>query len=170
MDLLESLNRQPDKYGEASAWNFEKAHSIQHKVLDIVLWSNSENTTRLAVKAPHMPILSLLSLWPTLKTSRTFSFASCAEQLFCSTTSALCLNCKAVPMAKTTSLVMLLRSLIEISILPVRQAYATLRNAQPQCYENLNIGKTYPGYPCKSLCVVDIPTYPFICMVHPVIS
>ena len=35
----------PDKCGEESGWNFEKAHSILHKVpgREIVMWSNSDN-------------------------------------------------------------------------------------------------------------------------------
>ena len=46
VDLLESLKRYlPDKCGEASAWNFEKAHSILHKVREIVLWGNTDNTS-----------------------------------------------------------------------------------------------------------------------------
>ncbi len=35
----------PDKTGEKANWNFEKAHSILHKVSDIVLWENSDNTS-----------------------------------------------------------------------------------------------------------------------------
>ena len=30
----------PDKTGEKAKWNFEKAHSILHKVREIVLWGN----------------------------------------------------------------------------------------------------------------------------------
>ncbi len=38
VDLLESLKRYlSDKCGEASTWNFEKAHSILYMVLEIVL-------------------------------------------------------------------------------------------------------------------------------------
>ena len=35
----------PDKTGEKAKWNFEKAHSILHKVREIVLWGNSDNTS-----------------------------------------------------------------------------------------------------------------------------
>jgi hypothetical protein len=35
----------PDKTGEKAKWNFEKAHSILHKVSEIVLWGNSDNTS-----------------------------------------------------------------------------------------------------------------------------
>ena len=31
--------------GEKGKWSFEKAHSILHKVSDIVLWGNSDNTS-----------------------------------------------------------------------------------------------------------------------------
>ena len=33
----------PDKTGEKGKWNFEKAHSILHKVREIILWGNSDN-------------------------------------------------------------------------------------------------------------------------------
>ena len=46
VDLLEVLKKNlPDKSGEESGWNFEKAHSILHKVREIVLWGNSDNTS-----------------------------------------------------------------------------------------------------------------------------
>jgi hypothetical protein len=35
----------PDKTGETGKWNFEKAHSILHKVREISLWGNSDNTS-----------------------------------------------------------------------------------------------------------------------------
>ncbi len=43
LDLLEF--NLPDKSGEKGKWNFEKAHSILHKVREIILWGNSDNTT-----------------------------------------------------------------------------------------------------------------------------
>ena len=44
VDLLDLLQRNlPDKTGEKARWNFEKAHSILHKVREIVLWGNSDN-------------------------------------------------------------------------------------------------------------------------------
>jgi hypothetical protein len=44
VDLLDILQRYlPDKTGEKAKWNFEKAHSILHKVCEIVLWGNSDN-------------------------------------------------------------------------------------------------------------------------------
>ena len=45
IDLLDLLQKNlPDKTGEKNKWNFEKAHSILHKVREIVLWGNSDNT------------------------------------------------------------------------------------------------------------------------------
>ena len=42
--LLDLLQRNlPDKTGEKGKWNFEKAHSILHKVREIILWGNSDN-------------------------------------------------------------------------------------------------------------------------------
>ena len=39
VELLELLKRNmPEKTGEESGWNFEKAHSILHKVREIVLF------------------------------------------------------------------------------------------------------------------------------------
>jgi hypothetical protein len=44
IDLLDLLQKNlPDKTGEKGRWNFEKAHSILHKVREIVLWGNSDN-------------------------------------------------------------------------------------------------------------------------------
>ena len=46
VDLLDLLKRNlPDKTGEKARWNFEKAHSILHKVREIVLWGNTDNTS-----------------------------------------------------------------------------------------------------------------------------
>jgi hypothetical protein len=36
MDLLQ--RNLPDKTGEKGKWNFKKAHSILHKVREIILW------------------------------------------------------------------------------------------------------------------------------------
>jgi hypothetical protein len=44
--LLDILQKNlPEKTGEKGKWNFEKAHSILHKVREIVLWGNSDNTS-----------------------------------------------------------------------------------------------------------------------------
>ena len=46
VDLLDLLQKNlPDKTGEKAIWNFEKAHSVLHKVREIVLWGNSDNTS-----------------------------------------------------------------------------------------------------------------------------
>ena len=51
VELLDLLQKNlPDK-GEKSKWNFEKAHSILHKVREILLWGNSDNTS---CQAPAM--------------------------------------------------------------------------------------------------------------------
>ncbi len=45
VDLLDLLQKNlPDKTGEKAKWNLQKAHSILHKVREIVLWGNSDNT------------------------------------------------------------------------------------------------------------------------------
>jgi hypothetical protein len=46
VDLLDMLQEHlPDKTGEKGKWNFVKAHSILHKVREIVLWGNLDNTS-----------------------------------------------------------------------------------------------------------------------------
>jgi hypothetical protein len=46
VELLDLLKcNLPYKSGEKGKWNFEKAHSILHKVREIILWGNSYNTT-----------------------------------------------------------------------------------------------------------------------------
>ena len=46
VDLLDLLQKNlPDKTGENAKWNFDKAHSILHKVCEIVLWGNSDNNS-----------------------------------------------------------------------------------------------------------------------------
>ncbi len=47
---IQTLNL-PDKTGEKAKWNFEEAHSILHKVSEIVLWGNTNNTS---CKAPEV--------------------------------------------------------------------------------------------------------------------
>jgi hypothetical protein len=45
VDLLDLLKKNlPDKTGKKARWSFEKAHSILHKVREIVLWGNTDNT------------------------------------------------------------------------------------------------------------------------------
>jgi hypothetical protein len=39
VELLDVLKEYlPDKCGEKNQWNFEKAHSILHKVRDLMMW------------------------------------------------------------------------------------------------------------------------------------
>ena len=56
--LLELLKKNlPDKCGEESGWNFEKAHSILHKVREIVLWGNSDNTSCQGAEHAHIELI-----------------------------------------------------------------------------------------------------------------
>ena len=58
VDLLDMLQEYlPDKTGEKGKWNFEKAHSILHKVREIVLWGNSDNTS---CQAPEVRTSNIL--------------------------------------------------------------------------------------------------------------
>jgi len=58
VDLLELLKKNlPDKCGEESGWNFEKAHSILHKVREIVLWGNSDNTSCQGAEHAHIELI-----------------------------------------------------------------------------------------------------------------
>ena len=58
VDLLDILQENlPDKTGEKRKWNFEKAHSILHKVREIMLWGNSDNTS---CQAPEVMFLYIL--------------------------------------------------------------------------------------------------------------
>ncbi len=43
LDLLQ--RNLPDKTGEKGKWYFEKAHSILHKVREIILWGNSDSAS-----------------------------------------------------------------------------------------------------------------------------
>ena len=59
LDLLQQ--NLPDKTGEKGKWNFEKAHSILHKVREIILWGNSDNTS---CQAPEVcDILSCTAIY-----------------------------------------------------------------------------------------------------------
>ncbi len=55
VELLDLLHKNlPEKTWEKAGWNFEKAHSILHKVREIVLWGNSDNTS---CQAPEVSTL-----------------------------------------------------------------------------------------------------------------
>ena len=58
VDLLDILQENlPDKTSEKGKWNFEKAHSILHKVQEVMLWGNSDNTS---CQAPEVMFLYVL--------------------------------------------------------------------------------------------------------------
>ncbi len=45
VDLLDLLRENlPDKTGEKAGWSSERARSILHKVREILLWGNTDNT------------------------------------------------------------------------------------------------------------------------------
>ncbi len=75
VDLLDLLQKNlPEKTGENAAWNFEKAHSILHKVHDIVLWGNSKNTL---CQAPEVGLG-----WRPPKTSSPFLMINLDDKVF----------------------------------------------------------------------------------------
>ena len=56
--LLDALNEHlPDRVGGAHGWNFEKAHSILHKVREIIMWGWSENTSCQGPEHAHIELL-----------------------------------------------------------------------------------------------------------------
>jgi len=58
VELLEVLKEHlPDKSGEKSQWNFEKAHSVLHKVRDLMMWGWSELTSCQGPEHAHIDIL-----------------------------------------------------------------------------------------------------------------
>jgi hypothetical protein len=58
VSLLELLKTHlPDRVGGAKGWNFEKAHSILHKVREIVMWGWSENTSCQGPEHAHIDII-----------------------------------------------------------------------------------------------------------------
>ena len=60
--LLDLLKRKlPDKCGEKSGWNFEKAHSILHKVREIVMWGNSDNTSCQSAEHAHIDLIKAVA-------------------------------------------------------------------------------------------------------------
>ncbi len=63
VSLLELLKSHlPDRVGGAQGgWNFEKAHSIQHKVREIVMWSWSENTSCQGPEHAHIDIIKSMA-------------------------------------------------------------------------------------------------------------
>jgi hypothetical protein len=58
ISLLELLKTHfPDRVGGAQGWNFEKAHSILHKVRAIIMWGWSENTSCQGPEHVHIDII-----------------------------------------------------------------------------------------------------------------
>ncbi len=58
VSLLELLKAHLlDRFGGAQGWNFEKAHSILHKVREIVMWGWSENTSCQGPEHAHIDII-----------------------------------------------------------------------------------------------------------------
>ena len=57
VELLDLSNwNLPDKCGEKGRWNFYKAHSILHKVCEIIMWGNSINTSYQSAEHAHRDI------------------------------------------------------------------------------------------------------------------
>jgi hypothetical protein len=56
--LLQTLKTHlPDRVGGANGWNFEKAHSILHKVREIVMWGWAENTSCQGPEHAHIELI-----------------------------------------------------------------------------------------------------------------
>ena len=56
--LLEALKEcLPDRIGGAKGWCFEKAHSILHKVREIIMWGWSENTSCQGPAHAHIDLI-----------------------------------------------------------------------------------------------------------------
>jgi len=55
LDLLKS--NLPDKCGEKGGWNFDKTHSILHKVREIIMWGNSDNTSCQSAEHAHIDLI-----------------------------------------------------------------------------------------------------------------
>jgi hypothetical protein len=62
----------PDKTSEKNKWNFEKAHSILHKIREIILWVNSDNTS---CQAPEV-CTTMVNLYAELQRLNRFNFFS----------------------------------------------------------------------------------------------
>ena len=58
VELLDLLKRNlSDKCGEKGRWNFDKAHSILHKVREIIMWGNSDNTSCQSAEHAHIDLI-----------------------------------------------------------------------------------------------------------------
>ena len=62
VDLLDLLkSKLPDKCGEKGGWNFDKAHSILHKVREIIMWGNSDNTSCQSAEHAHIDLIKAVA-------------------------------------------------------------------------------------------------------------
>ena len=58
VELLDLLKRNlPDKCGEKERWNFDKAHITLHKVREIIMWGNSDNTSCQSAEHAHIHLI-----------------------------------------------------------------------------------------------------------------
>ncbi len=68
VELLDLIKENmPDRTGGVKGWNFEKAHSILHKVRDILLLGWSENFSHLDLSTA---ILAIASVWLIAQTTK----------------------------------------------------------------------------------------------------
>ncbi len=75
VSLLELLKANlPEKGGEALAWKFEKAHSILHKVRELILFGWSENFS--TQRPEHCDIYFYKKKWQPAPTIKTYFCAS----------------------------------------------------------------------------------------------
>jgi len=171
VDLLESLKRYlPDKCGEASAWDFEKAHSILHKVREIVLWGNTDNTSCQGAEHAHIELITSVAHLTNNK-----------DVFLC----ILRFHTRAAFLQHYERIVSELRGSPDGPDNFARDATTLAdRNFNVACetgirYPTLSamlnrsamrIRTSVKPIPKMPVYCWDIPTYPFICMVYPVIS
>ena len=62
VDLLDFLKSNlPDKCGEKGGWNFDKAYSILHKICEIIMWDNSNNTSCQSAEHVHIDLVKAVA-------------------------------------------------------------------------------------------------------------
>jgi hypothetical protein len=62
VDLLELLKGNlPDKCGEKGGLNIDKAHSILHKVREIIMWGNSDNRSCQSAEHAHIDLIKAVA-------------------------------------------------------------------------------------------------------------
>ena len=63
VELLDLLKRNlPDKCGEKGRWNFDKAHSLLHKVREIIMWGNSDNSNCQSAEHAHIDLMKSVAV------------------------------------------------------------------------------------------------------------